>query len=63
MIYVIIFVLFGVVVIAPIWFWSRRIEKRIEPPDRPGHEQERFHFKYGGEPPGGHGSGTISGAS
>lgn len=63
MIYVIIFVLFGVVVIAPIWLWARRIEKRIEPPDRPGHEQERFHFKYGGEPPGGHGSGTISGAS
>jgi hypothetical protein len=34
-----------------------------QPPDRPGHEDERFHFKYGSEPPGGGGSGTISGAS
>ena len=47
-----------------VWAWV--IEKRIEPaPDRPGHEGERFHFKYGGEPPtqGGIDSGTISGAS
>jgi hypothetical protein len=64
MVYLIILALFGIVVIAPIWFWARRIEKRIgSPPDRPGHEEERFHFKYGAEPPGSHGSGgTISGA-
>ena len=40
--------------IGPIWWWSRRIEKRIGPPkDRPGHEPERLHFKYGVEPQGG----------
>jgi hypothetical protein len=63
MVYVVILALSAVVVIVPIWLWARRIEKRIEPPDRPGHEEERFRFKYGGEPPGAHGSGTISGAS
>ena len=54
MVYVIVLAVFAVVVIAPVWFVSRRIERRIEPPpDRPGHEGERFHFKYGGQPPGG----------
>ncbi|HEU4356074.1 MAG TPA: hypothetical protein VFT27_10840 [Actinomycetota bacterium] len=65
MVYVLILVVLALVVLAPIWLWARVIEKRIEPPpDRPGHEAERFHFKYGGEPPsqGGIG-GTISGAS
>lgn len=34
--------------------WVRVIKKRLgsPPPDRPGHETERFHFKYGGDPPG-----------
>jgi hypothetical protein len=50
------------VAIGPIWFWARRIEKRIgSPPDRPGHEEERFHFKYGAEPPGDGGGGTFTG--
>lgn len=61
--YLVLFVALVIVAIGPIWFWARRIEKRIEPPDRPGHEAERFHFKYGAEPPGGGGSGTISGVS
>lgn len=63
MVYVLILILFAIAVIAPIWLWARRIEKRTEPPDRPGHEGERFHFRFGGEPPGQGGSGTISGAS
>ena len=63
MVYLIFLVVFVIVAIGPIWFWARRIEKRIEPPkDRPGHESERYHLKYGGEPPGLAGSGTISGA-
>jgi hypothetical protein len=35
-----------------IWAWL--IKRRLGPPphDRPGHETERYHFKYGGEPPG-----------
>lgn len=63
MVYLILVVVVAVVAVGPIWFWARRIEKRIEPPDRPGPEDDRFHFKYGSEPPGGGGSGTISGAS
>jgi hypothetical protein len=62
MVYVIFVIALVVVAIGLIW--ARRIEKRIEPPDRPGHQAERFHFKYGAEPPGGTpfgGGGTISG--
>jgi hypothetical protein len=57
MVYVIFFVLLAVAVIGLIW--ARRIEKRIEPPDRPGHAAERFQFKYGAEPPGSDGGFTI----
>jgi hypothetical protein len=34
-------------------FWAWLIKKRIgtPPPDRPGHETERFYFKWGAEPP------------
>jgi hypothetical protein len=34
--------------------WARRMQKRIgsPPPDRPGHETNRFRFKYGAQPPG-----------
>jgi hypothetical protein len=34
--------------------WARRMQKRIgsPPPDRPGHEAERFRFTYGAQPPG-----------
>ena len=56
MVYVIVIAVFAIIVIAPIWFVSRRIERRIEPaPDRPGHESGRFHFKYPARPPGGGG--------
>jgi hypothetical protein len=55
MVYVLFFVCLGVVVIGLIW--ARRIEKRIQPPDHPGHEDERFQFKYGAEPPGYDGGG------
>jgi hypothetical protein len=43
-----------VVTLAAYGLWAWRIRKRIgePPPDRPGHETKRFHFKYGGEPPG-----------
>jgi hypothetical protein len=59
MVYVIVIAVFAIVVIAPIWFVSRRIEERIEPPsDRPGHEGKRFHFKYAAKPPGGGGGPT-----
>jgi hypothetical protein len=54
MVYVLFLVCLAVVVIGLIW--AHRIEKRIEPPDHPGHEEERFHFKYGAEPPGQDGS-------
>ena len=64
MVYLIFFVALVIVAIGPIWFWARRIEKRIEPPeDRPGHESARYHFDHGAEPPGEAGSGTISGVS
>ena len=63
MIYVVLLIAIVIVAIGPIWFWARRIEKRIEPPKDPGHESERYRFTYGGEPPGAGGSGTISGAS
>lgn len=59
MVYVVVIAVFAIVVIAPIWFVSRRIEKRIEPPpDRPGNEGKRFHFKYAAKPPGGGGGPT-----
>jgi hypothetical protein len=61
MIYVVFFGCLAILAIGLIW--ARRIEKRIKPPERLGHEEERFHFKYGSEPPGAGGSGTISGAS
>lgn len=51
MVYVIFVIALAIVAIGLIW--ARRIEKRIEPPDRPCHEGEHFHFKYGAEPPGG----------
>jgi hypothetical protein len=43
-------------------FWAWRVHERIGPPrpDRPGHETERFQFKYGGEPPGADGGGQPS---
>jgi hypothetical protein len=43
--------------------WAWRVGKRIgpPPPDRPGHETKRFHFKYGGEPPGADGGGPGTG--
>lgn len=64
MAYLVLFLVLVLLAIGPIWYWARRIEKRIGPPeDRPGHESERYRFKYGAEPPGGAGSGTISGAS
>lgn len=54
----------GAAAILPIWLWSRRIEKRTSPPSgEPGKEEERFRFTHGAEPPGGAGSGTISGVS
>jgi hypothetical protein len=53
----------GAVAILPIWLWSRRIEKRTGPPSNTPRENERFRFTHGAEPPGGAGSGTISGVS
>jgi hypothetical protein len=50
MVYVLFIVAVAVLAIGVIW--ARRIEKRIEPPARPGHDEDRFHFKYGVEPPG-----------
>jgi hypothetical protein len=43
-----------VAILAGFVIWARVIRKRLgtPPPDRPGHETERFHFKYGAEPPG-----------
>lgn len=61
---IVLVAILGAVAIGPIWLWSRRIERRTAPPSgKHGEEEERFHFKYGAEPPGGMGSGTISGAS
>jgi hypothetical protein len=50
--YVVLSVLGAALVTYAVWAW--RIRKALgEPPlDRPGHETERFHFKYGAEPPG-----------
>jgi hypothetical protein len=54
MVYVIFLVLLAIVAVGPIWLWARRIEKGVEPPDRPGHEGKRFRFpKYGPIPPPG----------
>lgn len=43
-----------VVALAAYGVWAWKIQKRIgpPPPDHPGHESERFHFKYGAQPPG-----------
>jgi len=61
---IVVIAILGAVAILPIWFWSRRIERRTAAPSgNPGHEEERFHLKYGAEPPGAGGSGTISGVS
>jgi hypothetical protein len=58
MVDVIVIVVFAFVVIGPIWFVSRRIDRRIEPPDRPDHEGRRFRFpKYGPIPAPGGGPG------
>lgn len=40
-----------VAILIPLLLWARSIEKRIEPPRKHGHEEGRFRFKYGGEPP------------
>jgi hypothetical protein len=49
----VVLIAIAVVAVGPIWLWARHIEKRVgSSPDRPGHEADRFHFKYGGEPPG-----------
>jgi hypothetical protein len=43
-----------VVVFAAFVIWVQLIKRHLgpSPPDRPGHETERFRFKYGGDPPG-----------
>jgi len=50
--YVVAVVLAASLVSYAIWAW--RIGRAIKPKgrDTPGHETERFHFKYGGDPPG-----------
>ena len=53
LVYFLLLVAIPIVAIGPVWLWARRNEKRIgSAEDRPGHESDRFHFKYGGEPPG-----------
>jgi uncharacterized iron-regulated membrane protein len=50
--FVLVAILVAILSAFMIWAWV--IKKRVgpPPPDRPGHETERFHFKYGAEPPG-----------
>ena len=49
----------AIAILAVGFILARRIEKRIEPPARPGHGEDRFHFKYGAEPPGNHGGRIL----
>jgi hypothetical protein len=49
---ILVFVIVVLLVILPLWLYARRIEKRVGP--RSGKRQDpadRFHFKFGGEPP------------
>ena len=48
----ILLVLVAALVAFSIWAWLIKRRLGAGPPDRPGHEAERFPFKYGGEPPG-----------
>jgi hypothetical protein len=47
-----VFVIVVLLVILPLSLYARRIEKRVGPrPEKRQDLADRFHFKFGGEPP------------